>query len=72
MVDSFRGRREVVVEGLNSIEGLRMVKPQGAFYVSPNIEGVGWALANSLTTSYEKRLRFDLAAHGRVIARRPA
>lgn len=41
MVASFRERREVIVEGLNSIEGLRTVKPQGAFYVFPNIEGVG-------------------------------
>lgn len=41
MVAAFRERREVIVEGLNSIEGLRTVKPQGAFYVFPNIEGVG-------------------------------
>ncbi|MFQ6000348.1 MAG: pyridoxal phosphate-dependent aminotransferase [Anaerolineae bacterium] len=41
MVVAFRERREVIVEGLNSIEGLRTVKPQGAFYVFPNIEGVG-------------------------------
>jgi len=41
MVASFRERRKVIVEGLNSIEGLRTVKPRGAFYVFPNIEGVG-------------------------------
>lgn len=41
MVAAFRERREVIVEGLNAIEGLRAVKPQGAFYVFPNIEGVG-------------------------------
>lgn len=41
MVAAFRERREVIVEGLNSIEGLRTVKPQGAFYIFPNIEGVG-------------------------------
>jgi aspartate aminotransferase len=41
MVAAFRERREVIVEGLNAIEGLRTVKPQGAFYVFPNIEGVG-------------------------------
>jgi len=41
MVAAFRERREVTIKGLNSIEGLRAVKPQGAFYVFPNIEGVG-------------------------------
>jgi aspartate/methionine/tyrosine aminotransferase len=41
MVAAFRERRKMIVEGLNSIEGLRTVKPQGAFYIFPNIEGVG-------------------------------
>ena len=40
MVDSFRARRDVVVDGLNRIEGVRCALPPGAFYVWPNVRGV--------------------------------
>ena len=51
MVEEFRRRREVIVEGLNSIPGMSCRSPQGAFYAFPNITGVGWSckkLADSL------------------------
>jgi len=41
MVEAFRQRREVIVDGLNHIPGFRCLKPKGAFYVFPNIEGTG-------------------------------
>lgn len=41
MVAAFRERREVIVEGLNAIPGFRCLKPRGAFYAFPNIEGTG-------------------------------
>ena len=41
MVEAFRQRRDIVVDGLNSIPGIRCVKPKGAFYVFPNITGTG-------------------------------
>ena len=41
MVDAFRERRDVIVDGLNQIEGFSCLKPQGAFYVFPNITGTG-------------------------------
>lgn len=41
MVEEFRGRRDYIVERLNSIEGITCKKPQGAFYVFPNIRGTG-------------------------------
>jgi len=41
MVQAFRERRQVIVEGLNSIPGFRCLNPAGAFYVFPNIEGTG-------------------------------
>ncbi len=40
MVDAFQQRRDLVVEGLNAIGGIRCQKPKGAFYVFPNISGV--------------------------------
>ena len=36
----FQTRRDVVVDGLNAIEGIHCNKPEGAFYVFPNIGGV--------------------------------
>jgi aspartate/methionine/tyrosine aminotransferase len=37
---NFEKRRDLVVDGLNQIEGIRCNKPDGAFYVFPNISGV--------------------------------
>jgi len=41
MVEEFKKRREVIVSGLNNIKGITCKKPKGAFYVFPNIKGVG-------------------------------
>jgi len=41
MIEAFRQRRDAIVDGLNSIKGFRCVRPKGAFYVFPNIEGTG-------------------------------
>ncbi len=41
MVKVFEHRRNLVVDGLNAIPGVRCAKPQGAFYAFPNIEGTG-------------------------------
>ncbi len=40
MVDAFQQRRDIVVDGLNAIDGITCEKPSGAFYVFPNIGGV--------------------------------
>lgn len=37
----FRERRDVLVDGFNSIPKLSCVKPEGAFYAFPNITGTG-------------------------------
>jgi aspartate/methionine/tyrosine aminotransferase len=41
MVAEFQRRRDAIVDGLNSIPGFRCLRPHGAFYVFPNIEGTG-------------------------------
>ena len=41
MVAEFQARRDRIVEGLNRLPGVRCLKPQGAFYVFPNIEATG-------------------------------
>lgn len=40
MVAEFQRRRDLVVNGLNKIDGIRCQMPKGAFYVFPNIAGV--------------------------------
>jgi aspartate/methionine/tyrosine aminotransferase len=42
MVKVFEHRRNLVVDGLNAIPGMRCARPQGAFYAFPNIEGTGF------------------------------
>ncbi len=37
MVAEFRKRRDVIVDGLNAIDGISCVKPLGSFYVFPNV-----------------------------------
>ncbi len=41
MVAEYQRRRDVIVEGLNAIPGFTCQKPQGAFYVFPNITATG-------------------------------
>jgi aspartate aminotransferase len=41
MVDEFRARRDLIVDGLNEIPGFDCLRPQGAFYVFPDITETG-------------------------------
>jgi aspartate/methionine/tyrosine aminotransferase len=41
MLAEFRRRRDAIVAGLNRIEGITCRLPHGAFYVFPNISGLG-------------------------------
>ena len=53
MVKVFERRRDLVVDGLNAIPGVRCAKPQGSFYAFPNIAGTGFderELADRLLT----------------------
>lgn len=53
MVEEFRRRRAVIVDGLNAIPTLKCCMPRGAFYAFPNITATGLsarALADLLLT----------------------
>jgi aspartate/methionine/tyrosine aminotransferase len=55
MVDEFKKRRNVIVEGLNRIDGISCLRPRGAFYVFPNITQLGISgedFANLLLEKY--------------------
>jgi aspartate aminotransferase len=41
MVVEFKARRDLIVDGLNAIPGIRCHRPTGAFYVFPEISGTG-------------------------------
>jgi aspartate/methionine/tyrosine aminotransferase len=41
MLEEFRARRELIVNGLNAIPGISCRMPHGAFYAFPNITGTG-------------------------------
>jgi aspartate/methionine/tyrosine aminotransferase len=56
MGEEFRRRGEFLVEGLNRIEGVRCLSPQGAFYVFPDVRALGLP-----SKEIEKRL---LEEHG--------
>ena len=45
MVAEFKRRRDLIVNGLNAIPGIRCPMPKGAFYVFPNVEGTGLSSA---------------------------
>jgi len=41
MVAAYQARRDLIVDGLNRLPGVRCHRPQGAFYAFPNITGLG-------------------------------
>jgi aspartate/methionine/tyrosine aminotransferase len=41
MVQEFHKRRDVIVEGLNRIQGISCLEPGGAFYVFPSVKQLG-------------------------------
>ncbi|MFY0577623.1 aminotransferase class I/II-fold pyridoxal phosphate-dependent enzyme [Cystobacter fuscus] len=68
MVKEYRARRDMVVELLNSFDGVRCRSPEGAFYVLPNISGLygrsykGTPLQGSLQVSEILLNDFRIAA----------
>ncbi len=42
MVAEFRGRRDILVDGLNRIPGISCRRPAGAFYVFPDVTATGF------------------------------
>ena len=47
VVETYKNRRKKMIEGIESIDGLECLKPDGAFYLFVNVEGVlkkkGWS-----------------------------
>ncbi|OGN73704.1 MAG: aspartate aminotransferase [Chloroflexi bacterium GWB2_49_20] len=54
MLAEYQHRRDVIVAGLNNIPGVSCRKPQGAFYVFPNIRGTGLSSSQAADLILEK------------------
>ncbi len=54
MVAEYQRRRDVIVDGLNSLPGFTCRKPQGAFYAFPNITGTGMGSSDLANFILEK------------------
>jgi len=50
MINEFKERRDLIIKGLNNIEGIRCLMPSGAFYAFPNVTKVCQKL--KLSNSY--------------------
>ena len=55
MADAYKRRRDFVVEALNGCKGISCHKPEGAFYVFPNVAG-----CLGKTTAGGKKIENDL------------
>ncbi len=64
MLDAFAARRQVLVEGLNAVPGMRCAMPGGAFYAFPNIRGTGMSSAELETYLLEEAGVATLAGTG--------
>lgn len=54
MMDEYRQRRDVLVEGLNNIPSIKCVTPEGALYAFPNISGTGMSSEEFADFALEK------------------
>jgi aspartate aminotransferase len=59
MVAEFRRRRDLLVDGLNAIDGITCLRPKGAFYVFPNITALGMSSKDAETLLLD---RYGVAA----------
>ncbi len=59
MVAEFHARRDLIVDGLNQITGVTCLRPEGAFYVFPDVSGTGLSGAE-----FANRLLYEAGVSG--------
>lgn len=59
MVQTFKTRRKLIVEGLNQIEGITCLTPGGAFYVWPNVTEACKIIKAENSEEFRKRLLYE-------------
>ena len=50
MIEEYKNRRDILVKGLNEIEGVSCISPKGAFYAFANIKALGMSSADAAKT----------------------
>ncbi len=66
MVDEFKERKELVVNGLNEIEGVICNNPQGAFYVFPDVSSYFGKSYEGKTIDNASELSLFILENGKV------
>ena len=66
MVDEFKGRRKLILELLNGIDGFRCNEPEGAFYVFPDITAYFGKTLNGTTIHNASDLAMYLLENANV------
>lgn len=66
MMESFTRRRNIIFEGLNTLDGVHALKPGGAFYIWPNVSELCDMVG--VTTAEELRKRILYEANVAVLA----
>lgn len=59
MVKIFKERRDLIVSGLNSIKGIKCLKPDGTFYVWPNVTEACKIIKAKDAEDFRKRLLIE-------------
>jgi len=59
MMLSFKKRRDIIVDGLNKIEGIKCLKPGGAFYVWPNVSEACKLVKAKDSEEFRKKLLYE-------------
>jgi aspartate aminotransferase len=59
MREVFRQRRDRIVDGLNSLDGFRCLRPGGAFYVWPNVTEACRMVGAADSEEFRKRLLYE-------------
>jgi aspartate aminotransferase len=59
MMLSFKKRRDIIVKGLNEIEGVNCIMPRGAFYAWPNVTEACNLVDAEDSENFRKRLLYD-------------
>jgi len=59
MMMSFKRRRDLIVDGLNAIEGVKCLRPGGAFYAWPNVTEACKLVGVEDSEEFRKRLLYD-------------
>ncbi|MFQ6094723.1 MAG: pyridoxal phosphate-dependent aminotransferase [Candidatus Bathyarchaeia archaeon] len=59
MMLSFKKRRDIILEGLNKIEGVSCVTPRGAFYAWPNVTEACGLVGAEDSEDFRRRLLYE-------------